>query len=94
MRIEKVVSTTLDQFEGQSLDQDQRVDIADVQDINFELTRGYAMDYFDCIQWCLYIFLLNLSLMFLSNIISTLFWWREKQPFLLEFVNAYFHYFE
>lgn len=50
MRIEKVVSTTLDQFEGQSLDRDQRVDIADVQDINFELTRGYAMDYFDCIQ--------------------------------------------
>lgn len=50
MRIEKVVSTTLDQFEGQSLDQDRRVDIADVQDINFELTRGYAMDCFDWIQ--------------------------------------------
>lgn len=52
MRIEKVVSTTLDQFEGQSLDQDQdqRVDIANAKDINFELTRGYAMDYFDWIQ--------------------------------------------
>lgn len=45
------VSSTLDQFEGQSLDQDQdqRVDIADIQDINFELTRGYTIDYFDWI---------------------------------------------
>lgn len=51
MRIEKAVSSTLDQFEGQSLDQDQdqRVDIADIQDINFELTLGYAIDYFDWI---------------------------------------------
>lgn len=49
MRIEKAVSSTLDQFEGQSLDQDQRVDIADIQDINFELTRGYTIDYFDWI---------------------------------------------
>lgn len=42
MRIEKAVSSTQDQFEGQNLDQDkdQRVDIADIQDINFELTRG------------------------------------------------------
>lgn len=51
MRIEKAVSSTLDQFEGQGLDQDQdqRVDIADIQDINFELTRGYTIDYFDWI---------------------------------------------
>lgn len=49
MRIEKAVSSTLDQFESQSLDQDQRVDIADIQDINFELTLGYAIDYFDWI---------------------------------------------
>lgn len=49
MRIEKAVSSTLDQIEGQSLDQDQRVDIADIQDINFELTRGYTIDYFDWI---------------------------------------------
>lgn len=49
MRIEKAVSTTLDPSEGQNLDQDLRVNIADVQDINFELTRGYVMDYFDWI---------------------------------------------